>query len=69
MKQRNKKFLQRIMTLMLSIILVSSSVNVLAAFDSSGVHKEDSVTQPQGNANPAGASGGETKVGYDFPSN
>ena len=66
MKQRNKKFLQRIVTLMLSIVLVSSSVNVLAAFDSSGVHKEDSVTQGRDPAQSGNASGNGTGASYDF---
>lgn len=53
------------MALMLSVVLASSSINALA-FNSDGATSVDSVTQGQGNANPAGASGGETKVGYDF---
>ena len=65
MKQRNKKFLQRIMTLMLSIVLVSSSVNVLAAFDSSGVHKEDSITQTDKAIGGCSAGNG-TGASYDF---
>ena len=65
MKQRNKKFLQRIMALMLSIVLASSSINALA-FNSDGATSVGSVTNKTGDANPAGASGNGTGASYDF---
>ena len=65
MKQRNKKFLQRIMALMLSVVLASSSINALA-FNSDGATSVDSVTQGRDPAQSGNASGNGTGASYDF---
>ena len=52
---------------MLIVLLIASNASVLEVLaDINPSNRVSSVTRPDGDANPAGASGGETKVGYDF---
>ena len=67
MKQNNKMLFKRVTAMMLAVILLFSSTNALNVFAgvSPTIHK-DQVTPSKGEANPAGASGGDTSVGYDY---
>lgn len=60
MKYRNSKIWQRIVALLLTVILVSTSTSVLEVFaemDKEPQNKKENITQPTGEAVPAGASG------------
>ena len=66
MRQKRKRILKQLVALTLAIVLFNSNISILEVLAGKPANHVGSVTQPQGNANPAGASGGETKVGYDF---
>lgn len=69
MKQRNKKFLQRLIALLLTVVLIGSNSSLLEVFarptDGNMTHV-GSVTQGQDPAQSGNAAGNGTGASYDF---
>ena len=69
MKQRNKKFLQRLIALLLTVVLISSSTSISEVFakpTGDNTHPVDSVTPSRGEANGGSSAGNGTGASYDF---
>lgn len=69
MKQRNKKFLQRLIALLLTVVLIGSNSSLLEVFarpTDGNMTPVGSVTQPDDVANGGSSAGNGTGASYDF---
>ena len=69
MKQRNKKFQQRLIALLLTVVLISSSTSISEVFakpTGDNTHPVGLVTQPDDVANGGSSAGNGTGASYDF---
>lgn len=69
MKQRNKKFLQRLIALLLTVVLIGSNSSLLEVFARStdgNMTPVGSVTESKGEANGGSSAGNGTGASYDF---